>query len=490
MKTRFLLICLSVFFAVLPRIQAQDEPSSLRSPEELDQLFGPIALYPDALIALILPASTVSSDVVMAARYLRGNGDPARVEAESWDDSVKSLSHYPEVVKWMDEDLAWTKQAGEAFVAQPADVMNAIQRLRTAARAAGTLVDTPQQRVVMEDDEIAIIPADPEVIYVPRYDPEVVYVSRPGYYHDPFLTFGAGFATGIWLGYDFDWGRHRLWTIDRRDRERYWRDRREHGWSHHDWHGSPRVVPGPSHPRIVDDNRYHHQEWQPRREFHRPAHVSGGVVRPDYNRNDNSPRRGPDQRGDGHRNDPNRDNDGRRPQHRPDGTNSDGRGRPGVSNTNTPPRTQNATISPPAQAPVSSPPASASAAMNPGVATQPTPVQSRQSHDRADRGNREARGSDRANTPQNPQGRVMQLQPNVQPRPANAPTVVNREARAPQSPPTAHVRPSSPPQPPPQQAAVSSPPRTAQPPQPSSRPDNNGGDRRGRDDHRDRGPRS
>src|SRR3954468_20689248 len=148
MKTRFLLLCLSLCMALVPHARAQDETTSpMRSPEELDQLFGPIALYPDALIALILPASTVSSDVVMAARYLRGNGDPARVETESWDDSVKSLSHYPEVVKWMDENLAWTKQAGEAFVAQPADVMNAIQRLRTAARAAGTLVDTPQQRV-------------------------------------------------------------------------------------------------------------------------------------------------------------------------------------------------------------------------------------------------------------------------------------------------------------------------------------------------------
>src|SRR6185295_10263232 len=156
----------------------------VRTQQELDQLFGPIALYPDALVALILPAATVPSDVVMAARFLRDNGDPSRLESESWDDSVKSLSHYPDVVKWMDENLAWTKQAGEAFVAQPADVMNAIQRLRAAARAAGTLIDTPQQRIVIEEDNIAIIPADPEIIYVPRYDPEVVYISRP-YYHDP-----------------------------------------------------------------------------------------------------------------------------------------------------------------------------------------------------------------------------------------------------------------------------------------------------------------
>src|SRR5687767_5568663 len=87
-----------------------------RTPEELDQLLAPIALYPDALIALILPAATVPADIVLAARHLHDNAsDRSQIEHRAWDESVKSLTYYPEVVKWMDENLHWTKQVGEAF---------------------------------------------------------------------------------------------------------------------------------------------------------------------------------------------------------------------------------------------------------------------------------------------------------------------------------------------------------------------------------------
>src|SRR5687767_10083583 len=151
-----------------------------RTAEELDQLLAPIALYPDALIALILPASTVPTDIVLAARHLRDNpGDRSQIEHRAWDESVKSLTNYPEVLKWMDENLHWTRQIGEAFAAQPADVMQAVQRLRAKARAAGTLADTPQQQVIAEQQVIRIVPAQPDVIYVPHYEPEVVFVDRP-----------------------------------------------------------------------------------------------------------------------------------------------------------------------------------------------------------------------------------------------------------------------------------------------------------------------
>jgi hypothetical protein len=483
MKTRFLLICLSLFLAVLPRSQAQDESlsSPVRSQEELDQLFGPIALYPDALIALILPASTVPSDVVMAARYLRSSNDPTRTDGQSWDDSVKSLSHYPEVVKWMDENLAWTKQAGEAFVAQPADVMNAIQRLRAAARAAGTLVDTPQQSVVMEGDDITIVPADPEVIYVPRYDPEVVYISRPGYYHDPFLTFGVGFSTGVWLGYDFDWGRHRLWSIDRRDRERYWRERREH-----DWHGSPRVGPGPGHPRIVDDNHFRHQEWHPRPDAHRPTHVSGGVVRTDSNRPDNSSRRTPDQKNDGHRNEADHKTDDHRWQHGPDNSNDNGRGRPS-SNNATAPAAVNSNGNPSSQQPARTGPVAAPPATSPAVSSQPAQTAPRQ--DRHDRGEREARGNDRSIRTQNPQGRVMQPQAPAQTRQAdNKPTFVNREARA-SEPSPQRVRTVESSQPRAPQTVVNTLQPRASPPPAARQDSSSSNDRKDRDDRRDRSQR-
>lgn len=196
-----------------------------RTAEELEQLLGPIALYPDALIALILPASTVPTDIVLAARHLRDNpGDRAQIEHRAWDESVKSLIHYPEVLQWMDENLNWTRQVGEAFATQPADVMQAIQRLRAKAQAAGTLVDTPQQQVIAEPQVIRIVPAQPDVIYVPHYEPDVVFVDRPVYFTRPFLTFGLGVPVGAWLAFDCDWRRNTIWVGNRHRR-----------WTGHDW---------------------------------------------------------------------------------------------------------------------------------------------------------------------------------------------------------------------------------------------------------------
>src|SRR5581483_9486390 len=161
-------------------------------------------------IALILPAATNSSDIVLAARYLASGGDAAQVDNQPWDDSVRALTHYPEVIRWMDQNLAWTKQVGDAFAAQPTDVMNAVQRLRAKARAAGTLTDTPQQQVVTDDNAIAIVPTQPDVIYVPYYDPEVVYVPHDEFYGYPYFTFGAPYATGFWLSFNLDWRHHRV----------------------------------------------------------------------------------------------------------------------------------------------------------------------------------------------------------------------------------------------------------------------------------------
>jgi hypothetical protein len=207
-----------------------------RSPQELDQLLAPIALYPDALIALILPATTVPTDIVLAARHLRENpGDRSQIEHRAWDESVKSLTNYPEVIQWMDENLHWTQQVGEAFATQSADVMQAVQRLRAKARAAGTLVDTPQQQVIAEPQVIRIVPAQPDIIYVPHYEPEIVFVDRPIYYGRPFLTFGVGVPVGSWLAFDCDWRRHSIWVGNRHRR-----------WTGHDWH-RPVVSFAPSH---------------------------------------------------------------------------------------------------------------------------------------------------------------------------------------------------------------------------------------------------
>ena len=132
-------------------------PLSNSPKEDLNRLLAPIALYPDALVALILPASTVPPTWYAAARYISSNGDPAQVATHGMTVSSQ-LMRYPEVLKWMDQNLEWATTVGEAFD-QPADVMNSIQRLRAEAVAAGNLTDTPQQHVVKEKSCVRIVPA-------------------------------------------------------------------------------------------------------------------------------------------------------------------------------------------------------------------------------------------------------------------------------------------------------------------------------------------
>jgi hypothetical protein len=131
----------------------------------------------------------------------------------------------------MDHNLEWTTAVGEAFLDQPADVMNSIQRLRAEAIAAGNLTNTPQQQVVQEETVIRIVPAQPDVIYVPQYDPDVVYVQPYSRDFGPLLTFGTGFAVGSWLNYDCDWGRRSIYVGQWRpgwNHDRNW-DRRDRG---------------------------------------------------------------------------------------------------------------------------------------------------------------------------------------------------------------------------------------------------------------------
>lgn len=192
---------------------------------ELDNLVAPLALYPDALVALILPAATEPSDLVLAARFLRSQPKPeAEIEAQPWIDSVKLLARYPTVIAWLDQELAWTKRLGEAFALQPADVMTAIQRRRAQARASGALRTTPQHVVSEVGSNIVIVPARPEVIYVPVYDPFAVYVSAPIHRTRVVVTFGRAYSCGYWLAYGCDWGRRTICYVDRPHRVRVWRE--------------------------------------------------------------------------------------------------------------------------------------------------------------------------------------------------------------------------------------------------------------------------
>jgi Protein of unknown function (DUF3300) len=221
-----------------PPQQPQQQPQQQRlTQQQVQQLVAPIALYPDALLAQILTASTYPLEVTMAARWSEKNQNlkgPALEEAmqkEPWDTSVKGLTSVPEVLVLMNEKLDWTSQLGEAFLAQPDDVQNAIQALRRQAQSAGNLKSSKEQKVSKvpapassayagPPEYIVIEPVEPDYVYVPVYDPVLVYGPGywgPGYapffWHPPWWTvgpvfgFGAALFVGPALWYQYNWGR-------------------------------------------------------------------------------------------------------------------------------------------------------------------------------------------------------------------------------------------------------------------------------------------
>lgn len=207
MKTPLLLVACVVTFTGLGRLVAEPGTAVDLPDDQIETLVAPIALYPDPLVALILPATTHPSDVVLAARFLASGGSPENVLSEPWDESVKALVRYREVVEYLDRNLDWTRRLGDCFLDQRDDVMDAIQAVRARARAAGMLTDSPQQEIVVEDDEICIVPTNPTVIYVPRYDPVVLCgpVVTTTWYPRTWITFGVAYSVGPWLRYDCDW---------------------------------------------------------------------------------------------------------------------------------------------------------------------------------------------------------------------------------------------------------------------------------------------
>jgi hypothetical protein len=214
MKTVVMLVGLMLLFISGATVRAQSSvpppgPASpagpMLAPAQLDQLVGPIALYPDPLTAEILPAATFPSEIVMANRYISQGGDPNQIAEQGWDPSIQALAHYPNVLKWMDDNLAWTTQLGQAFQNQQADVMDAIQQLRAQAQSLGNLPSTPQESVVTDDGDIEIEPTDPDEMYVPSYQPSVIFY-QPGIY----CTFPFWLPLGIWLAHDWNWHNHGL----------------------------------------------------------------------------------------------------------------------------------------------------------------------------------------------------------------------------------------------------------------------------------------
>ena len=182
------------------------------SAEELDNLVAPVALYPDALLAQILVASTFPEQIEIAARHVRERGT-RDIENQGWDMSVKAVAYYPPVLNMLYNQEDWANALGQAYAAQSGDLMDAVQRLREMAREQGNLVSTPEHTVTYDRERIVIVPANPQVIYVPTYDPAIVYV-RPVFglrFHGGHFSFGIGFPIGSWLAYDMDWWGRRVY---------------------------------------------------------------------------------------------------------------------------------------------------------------------------------------------------------------------------------------------------------------------------------------
>src|SRR5262245_36005636 len=201
---------------------------------QLEEMVAPIALYPDEVLSTVCIAATYPLEVVEADRWrkknpsLEGDALEKALQQQDWDPSVKSLTRFPDVLDRMSQNLEWTKDLGDAFLGQRAQLMDAAQRMRTKAYDAGTLKSTPQQTVVREGQTITVQPTNPQVVYVPTYQPATVYGSSyvapttpyyPSFWATPggavtagVIGFGAGIATGALIGSAFDWHDHDVYV--------------------------------------------------------------------------------------------------------------------------------------------------------------------------------------------------------------------------------------------------------------------------------------
>jgi len=236
--------------------QSSTPAAQLLKAEQLDQLVAPIALYPDTLLAEVLMASTYPLEVVEAERWAKANkslkGDKRKeaLAKQRWDESVKSLAETPSVLDMMSGKLDWTQKLGDAVLAQQADVMDSVQRLRARAQANNKLQSTKEQKVstqTQQNKEVIVIePAQPNTVYVPYYEPASVYGAWPypayppyywpppygyGYLAGAALSFGVGWAVGAAWGGGFGWGGGDL-TINRDVNI----DRNRNTWNHNPQH--------------------------------------------------------------------------------------------------------------------------------------------------------------------------------------------------------------------------------------------------------------
>ena len=277
-------------------IETGNEGIPLLGRGELEDLVGPVALYPDDLLAIVLPASTFPLQLVEAQRFLEDlEDDPVLKPDDDWDDSVIALLNYPEVLELLNEDLDWTWQLGEAVVAQHSDVVAAIEGFRNRAYAAGNLRSDERQTISDEDGAIQISPVDDDIIYVPYYEPERVVVYQPEpvvhyypqaypVYYYPYPSghaFRSGFFWGVTSAYSLGWLSDRVHVIHHSYHSHpyygrhYW-----DGW----WYRRPSIhVHNHYYVNKRDSRRYYSRgdAWRPRYD-HRRRLGNQRIVRSNY----------------------------------------------------------------------------------------------------------------------------------------------------------------------------------------------------------------
>ena len=282
---RFQQLIIVALTAVVASACASVPASSSQEPwfsqAEIDQMLAPVALYPDSVLSHVLIAATYPLEVVQAARWSRENpgldGEVAvaAVEYQDWDPSVKALVAFPELLRRMDDDIAWTQRLGDAFLVQEADVVASIQHLRDQAYASGHLRSNEHVRVVRETKVIYIEPVRTRTVYVPYYDPRVVYGSwhwsayPPVYWHHPpRYVSGVSFYWGpayriapTFYFSSFHWSRKQVVVVNHH--HHYHRDRHFHSGrdvanyreARH-WQHNPHHRRGVNYHRGVSENRF------------------------------------------------------------------------------------------------------------------------------------------------------------------------------------------------------------------------------------------
>jgi hypothetical protein len=287
-------------------VESEDPEVAGYSQAELDQMLAPIALYPDVLLSQVLMAATYPLEIVEASRWTRANptleGDAAvqAVEDKDWDDSVKALVGFPDLIQLMDDNLSWTRQLGDAFLLQEEAVMESVQRLRNKASDAGSLAEMDHVTVERQATNIVIEPANVEVVYVPYYSTRVVYGDwwwhdyppvywdfGPSYYSSIGFHWSRGFRVSTHFYYSTCYWPHRsVVVIDRnryRDHDRYDfnRMKSQHRYDRYatNWRHDPLHRRGVRYKHESLYDRYGHQRYTERSRYPERRPIS--TIRPD-----------------------------------------------------------------------------------------------------------------------------------------------------------------------------------------------------------------